>query len=149
MFADVLAATDGSELSRDAVQAAVELARVHGAMLTLVTCSVPYETFASDPLASMSRAQYEGTCERVADERLEPGRRLAHEAGVRAALVPRYAEQPWLGILQAAEERGCDVIVMGSHGRSGLAGALLGSQTLKVLSNSTVPVLVCRARDAR
>lgn len=148
MFRNVLAATDGSELSLAALEAAVELARVHGAKLTLVACAMPYDTLIGDPLVSMPREEYEGICERVAHERMEPGRRLAREAGVAVELVPMYAMQPWVGILQAAEERDCDVIVMGSHGRSGLAGALLGSQTLKVLSNSTLPVLVCRSRSA-
>ena len=149
MFRNVLAATDGSELSLAALEAAVELARVHGAKLTLVACAMPYETLIGDPLVNMPRAEYEAICSRVAEERMEPGRRLARQAGVAATTVSAYAMQPWVGILEAAEDHGCDVIVMGSHGRSGLAGALLGSQTLKVLSNSTLPVLVCRSRAPR
>ena len=48
------------------------------------------------------------------------------------------------GIIRAAQGRKCDVIVMGSHGRGGLAGILLGNETHKVLTHSKKPVLVCR-----
>jgi nucleotide-binding universal stress UspA family protein len=54
------------------------------------------------------------------------------------------AEQPWQGILKAARGKRCDAIVMASHGRRGIAGLLLGSETTKVLTHSKIPVLVCR-----
>jgi len=52
--------------------------------------------------------------------------------------------EPWRVILRVARTRKCDLIVMASHGRRGIAGLLLGSETTKVLTHSKIPVLVCR-----
>jgi nucleotide-binding universal stress UspA family protein len=68
----------------------------------------------------------------------------ARLASVDCASVSPTADQPWEGILKAARARRCDLIVMASHGRRGLAGLLLGSETTKVLTHSKTPVLVCR-----
>ncbi len=68
----------------------------------------------------------------------------ARRAGVACATVSPVADQPWEGILKAARGKRCDLIVMASHGRRGIAGLLLGSETTKVLTHSKIPVLVCR-----
>jgi nucleotide-binding universal stress UspA family protein len=65
-------------------------------------------------------------------------------AGVESSTVYVTGEQPWQAIIRVARSKRCDAIVMASHGRRGLAGVLLGSETVKVLTHSKVPVLVCR-----
>ena len=69
---------------------------------------------------------------------------VAAKAGVPCAAVHILEGQPWEGILKAAKKHKCDAIVMASHGRRGLAGVLLGSETVKVLTHSKIPVLVYR-----
>lgn len=147
MFKHILVATDGSELSRAATATGIELARQLGARVTLVYCSPPYDD-AGSPLETMSRLRYEARCESAAVLAMEAGRELARQAGVRAEAIPVYADPPWRGILETARERSCDAIVMGSHGRGGIASALLGSQALKVLGLSPLPVLIVRSGAA-
>ena len=147
MFKHILIATDGSELSRAATSAGIELARQLQARVTLVYCSPPFDD-TGDPTERMSRLRYEARCETAAVNAMEPGRELAGRAGVQAQAIPVYAEPAWRGILDTARERGCDAIVMGSHGRGGIASALLGSQALKVLGNSPLPVLIVRSGAA-
>ena len=148
MFKHILVATDGSELSRAAVSAGIELARALKARVTAVMCSVPYAALGESLLATIDRLQYEARCEATAVRYIEPASELAAQAGVELDMAPVFAEPAWRGILDTARERGCDVIVMGSHGRGGIASALLGSQALKVLGNSPLPVLVVRSGAA-
>jgi nucleotide-binding universal stress UspA family protein len=68
----------------------------------------------------------------------------ARGAEVRCATQSVSAAQPWQGILKVARARGCDAIVIASHGRGGLGGLILGSQTARVLAHSKIPVLVIR-----
>jgi nucleotide-binding universal stress UspA family protein len=68
----------------------------------------------------------------------------ARRGGVACASAAPLADQPWEGILKTARGKRCDLIVMASHGRRGIAGLLLGSETTKVLTHSKIPVLVCR-----
>ena len=70
--------------------------------------------------------------------------KIASEAGVECQILHRSAEHPYAAILNVANDRGCDLIVVGSHGRSGLSSLLLGSTTMKILAHSTIPVLVVR-----
>ena len=68
----------------------------------------------------------------------------AQTSGLQASTMSLTADQPWKAIIGAARSKKCDLIVMASHGRRGLSGLLLGSETAKVLTHSKVPVLVCR-----
>jgi nucleotide-binding universal stress UspA family protein len=68
----------------------------------------------------------------------------AAQAGVSYEGIYKVSHAPWEAITEAAKKKKCDLIFMGSHGRSGLAGVLLGSQTTKVLTHSKIPVLVAR-----
>jgi nucleotide-binding universal stress UspA family protein len=149
MFKHVLIATDGSELSRAAAATGVELARSLKARVTLVHCFRPYEGVVEESLVTtLSRLQYEAHCEVLTVKSTEHALDLASGASLEAEAVPVYAEAAWTGILDTARARGCDVIVMGSHGRGGVASALLGSQALKVLGHSSVPVLIVRSGAA-
>ena len=68
----------------------------------------------------------------------------AHAAGVKCEVLQVTGDEPWKAIISAASRNKCDLVVMASHGRRGLAGLLIGSETTKVLTHSKVPVLVCR-----
>ena len=67
----------------------------------------------------------------------------ARAAGVACETVQIEQDHPYEGIIETAERRGCDLIVMASHGRSGIAAIVLGSVTTKVLTHTKIPVLVC------
>jgi nucleotide-binding universal stress UspA family protein len=144
MYKHILAATDGSAMSARALQSAVELAQVAHARVTFVNCTVPFDVYAADPMMMTQRDLYEEACQKTSEEYLELGRRLAHDAGVPCDSVHVVSTQPWRGILDIAKQVGCDLVVMASHGRHGLAGLVLGSETHKVLTHGKLPVLVVR-----
>jgi nucleotide-binding universal stress UspA family protein len=80
----------------------------------------------------------------LAGQYLDVAKKIAAAAGVPCALVHIEHEQPYQAIIETAQDRGCDVIQMASHGRHGQLAILLGSETLKVLTHSPIPVIVCR-----
>ncbi|NPC56993.1 universal stress protein [Caenimonas soli] len=146
MFSNILLATDGSPASTRAAQLAVELARTCGARLTALYVIDPYPYLGigeSNPLgfqAYMSSA-YEHAAQAHAKVAA-----LCNKEGKAIELRWRRAEDVHAsdGILQAAREEGADLIVVGSHGRTGIRRMLLGSIAAKVVSQSPVPVLVAR-----
>ena len=75
---------------------------------------------------------------------LDAVEKIAREAGVPCERVTARSNHPWKVIVETAAGSGCDAIAIGSHGRSGIAAALLGSQTQRVVSHATVPVIVYR-----
>ncbi len=145
MLTKILVPTDGSELSMKAVHGAIDLAKRLGARIVGMTVTEPY------PYEHMARhtpiETHAHHDERMAAEgaaRLEPVKAAASAAGVPVETVVKSAASPFEAIIAAASEHGCDSIVMASHGRRGLSGLLLGSETQKVLTHSTIPVLVLR-----
>ena len=148
MFKNILVATDGSKLSDKAVQRAIDLAETLGARLTAFYASPVYtlqgfgESVAIEPPSS--RKMYEAQCKEGADKILGAIARKAASAGVKLSGVHAYSSLPWEAILDAAKKQKSDLIVMASHGRRGVSALLLGSETHKVLTHSTVPVLVIR-----
>ncbi len=148
MYKHILVPTDGSRLSAKAIKAAVGLAKLAGAKLTGVYVMAPWTPPSYGEgvmyMADLSPQSYRKAVERAAKKALAVLDVEAQTAGLTAGRVMLTADQPWQGILSAAARRKCDLIVMSSHGRRGLAGLLLGSETTKVLTHSKVPVLVCR-----
>jgi len=148
MYKHILVATDGSKLSTKAVRTAVRLAKVLGARLTAAYVVAPFvapmytEAIAYAP--PISPQKYRELANREAKKALAAVEIEAQTAGVPCATVSTSQEHPWRGIIRTAQTRKCDVIVMASHGRRGLSGLLLGSETNKVLTHSKIPVLVCR-----
>jgi len=69
---------------------------------------------------------------------------IARASGVPCETVEIDDEHPYQGIISTAESKGCDLIVMASHGRRGISAVLIGSETQKVITHTTIPVLVCR-----
>lgn len=148
MYKNILVPTDGSRLSAKAVKAAARLAKALGARLTGVYVIPPYvppmygEAVVYVPEVSPKR--YKELSEKEAKKALAVIENQAKTAAVPCKTVSITADQAWQGIIRTARARKCDVIVMASHGRRGLSGLLLGSETTKVLTHSKTPVLVCR-----
>jgi nucleotide-binding universal stress UspA family protein len=146
MFKNILIPTDGSELSQRAVRLAISLAKLHRGRITGIHVIPDYHLLIA----------YEGAFDPVTEERIEEEakvratayldfvRKSAQEEGVPCDTLCETSDHPYDAILKAAEGRECDLIVMTSHGRKGLAAVLLGSETRKVLTHAKIPVLVVR-----
>ena len=144
MFKHILVPTDGSELSLEAVKAGVEFARETGARITFVTVTLPFPYSPLIGFAPQVQATYEAGSRELAKEHLAQAVKLAGDAGVANGSKTYQHFSPYTCIIQAAEEAGCDAIFMASHGRRGVSGLLLGSETQKVLTHSKLPVIVYR-----
>jgi nucleotide-binding universal stress UspA family protein len=145
MFEHILIATDGSALAGKAVAAGFELARQLGAQVTVVTVTEPWTAVvAGEGAFGFPVDEYERSTNESATQILSGVSRLARKADVRCTTVHAKDQNPAEGILETAKKSDCHLIVMASHGRRGLERLLLGSQAVKVLTHSTVPVLICR-----
>jgi len=145
MYNHILIPTDGSELSKMALEEGVALAKALGAGVTVVTVTTPYHVFTANPsMITDTPEQYRKHMAAVAGQYLDVAKNIAAAAGVSCDLVHVEHEHPYQAIIDTAQNRGCDAIHMASHGRRGLSAILLGSETLKVLTHSTIPIIVCR-----
>lgn len=144
MFKHILLPVDGSELSQKATPAAIEFARTTGAKLTPYICLEEYPFLQSSDAGHEKRSVFEHRIEAAAREELAKIEAAAAQAGVPCAGATSIAAAPYRGIIATATELGCDVIFMASHGRRGISGLLLGSETQKVLTHSDIPVVVFR-----
>ena len=145
MFKHILVPTDGSALSHTAAQNAVELARATGAHITAFHVAPAYKFDLNDdhiPHDYMLPVDYAEKMAYNAQQHLEEVKKLALGAGVECDGQYALSDYPAAAIVRAAEKYGCDAIVMGSHGRTGINKLLLGSETQKVLVSTKVPVLV-------
>jgi nucleotide-binding universal stress UspA family protein len=145
MFKHILIATDGSELAQKAVDQGLALAKAVGAKVTAVTVTEPWPvTLAGDVAVTYPIEEYEQGAAESAGKVLAAATGAAGKSGVPCTPLHVKDRFPAEGIIEAAKSKGCDLIVMASHGRRGLSKLLLGSQATEVLTHSTVPVLVCR-----
>ena len=92
----------------------------------------------------MTKQRYNAKAQETANSYLANVTKAAKAAGIEAEVVAIASDRPHEAIIKIAKRKKCDLIIMGSHGRGGVAGILLGSVTQKVLSHSTLPVLVLR-----
>ncbi len=146
-YTHLLVPSDGSELSIKAEHEAVRLARSTGARITILHAqpTVPLPVVGMGEMLDASTMEtLIAATRRDSDRLLEEAGRIAAEAGVPACCERVQSDLPHKVILEAAARLGCDLIVMGSHGRRGLQALLLGSQTQRVLLNAPCPVLVVR-----
>lgn len=143
MFKTILLATDGSELSDQAIQAAVDLAKINGSKI--VGLSV-VQNYAGLPMTSLSGGvdltAIEAALEKQAQDAVDKIAERAKKAGVEYEIHTLTGWSPYEGILKCAQDRKCDVVFMASHGRTGLDKMLLGSVAQKVLTHSTLPVVI-------
>jgi nucleotide-binding universal stress UspA family protein len=147
MFKNILIPTDGSTLSKKAIKAGIALARSTGARVTGFYSPEPYEILAYGeyfPPDLMSRAEWDDRSKKTARKFLAVIEKEAKAAGVACDSLHLARLAPWQAIVEAAKKKKCDLIFMASHGRTGLAGLLLGSQATKVVTHSKIPVLIYR-----
>jgi nucleotide-binding universal stress UspA family protein len=145
MYKHILLATDGSELAQHAVAHGLALAKQVGAKATIVTVTQPWTAVAYGELAvAVPPDDFDRTMNQMADRTLAAANELAKKSAVECKTEHLVDLNPYQAILAKAEAIGADLIVVGSHGRSGLSRLLLGSETIKVLTHSKVPVLVWR-----
>ena len=143
LYRHILIPTDGSALATEAVDKAMALAKDIGAKVTVLTVTVPLRILSADPdLIALTAAEYKWQAS-------EQSRRIrtAAEEKAKALGVPCETHEvkhghPYEAIIATAGQMGCDLIAMASHGRRGVSAVILGSETLKVLTHSKIPVLV-------
>lgn len=147
MFKHILVPTDGSDLSRKTAERAVSFAKEANARITLFFAKPEYpiayfgEGALIDPTTPEKFAEM---ADQQADEYLREIEQLCQSASVPCQRATATSDLPYEAIIAAAEAAGCDLIFMASHGRRGISSLLLGSETNKVLTHSTIPVLVYR-----
>lgn len=145
MFKQILLPTDGSELSTRAVLAGVSFAKETGAQVVAMTALPDFHTVTLDAdMIESTEDEYLAASEARGNRHLAVVSDAAREAGVPCTTTLVRSDHPHEAILQAARQHGCDLIIMASHGRRGIGGLLLGSETQKVLVHSAIPVLVYR-----
>lgn len=145
MFKQILLPTDGSELSERAVLAGISLAKEMGAQVIGLTVRPAFHTitYKTDMLEDTEQ-QFNASSEQQAETFLTFIGNAARSAGVPCTVTQVVSDDPYEAILNTARENRCDLIVMASHGRRGVKGMLLGSETQKVLVHGDIPVLVYR-----
>jgi nucleotide-binding universal stress UspA family protein len=147
MYRKILITTDGSAVSRQTACAGVDFARQMGAgvLALFVAPGYQYPVYVEIvPPAYPSEDDYMAQMKRVGQEHLASILAKCREQGVEASAMVVFADATASKIVEVADEQGCDLIFMGSHGRSGWGQLLLGSVTNKVLSHTQKPVLVHR-----
>lgn len=145
MYSHILIPTDGSPLSTTAVEQGMAFAKDAGAKVTVLKVIEPFHVFSAkaEQLES-SRADYERRAREQAAYDLAEAELKAKRLGVPCETLHVEGDHPYQAIIDTAAKRGCDLIVMASHGRRGVAALVLASETVKVLTHSTLPVLVYR-----
>lgn len=145
MYKHILIATDGSELAAKALTHGLALAKAVNAKVTVATVTEPWTAVMTGEMGIAYPVEdYDKAVTANAAEILQKVLETARGAGVDVATLHVKDRFPADGIIDTANERGCDLIVMASHGRRGLTRLILGSQTQSVVTHSTIPVLVCR-----
>jgi nucleotide-binding universal stress UspA family protein len=148
MYRRILVATDGSESANKAVSHAAALAKATGAALTIVNVTQFWSALdiahAADAGVPDPVGEYEAMAAKSARSVLDSAIAIAKAAGTTAETLHVRDRAPAEGIVATAKDKGCDLIVTGTHGRRGLSRLLLGSQAAGVLASSDVPVLVVR-----
>ena len=147
MFKNVLIPTDGSKLSLKAIKSGVAFSKSIGARVTgchVVEPLQPYYFGDYIPPDMPTPKEFERHAREVGEKYVKQIEAAARAAGLEFSGSVVKSDSPHTGIINAAKKGACDLIFMASHGRSGLSGLLLGSETHKVLTHSKIPVLVYR-----
>ena len=144
MFKRILVPTDGSEVTTKAISTAIDLALAGGGQLFAVSVKEPFPYSAISEMQPVPPQEFYDAQERIAAGRVKAVVDAAKAAGVACGGHTVEALHPWEAILDHAKAQQCDLIVMASHGRRGVAALLLGSETQRVLIHSTLPVLIVK-----
>jgi nucleotide-binding universal stress UspA family protein len=144
MYQRILIPTDGSDITSKAIDTAVELARAGGGQLFTISVKEPFPYSAISEMQPVPPQEFYDAQERIAAARVKAVVDAARAAGMSCNGHTVEALHPWEAILDHAKAQQCDLIVMASHGRRGVAALLLGSETQRVLIHSTLPVLIVK-----
>jgi nucleotide-binding universal stress UspA family protein len=144
MYANILLSTDGSDVARKGVKDGLALAKALNAKVTVITVTQLSGHDARFILSQEDIDRFDAACKEDAGKVLDEARAMAEQIGIFAELLHVPYAHPATAIIETAKSRGCDLIVMASHGRRGLGKLFLGSQTSEVLADGSVPVLVVR-----
>ena len=145
MYKNILIPTDGSELADKAVKYGIEFAKDAKAKITVLTVSAPFHVFTfNTQTVEDTPEDYAKRMKAYTAKTLERAATAAKAAGVACDTLQVEHEHPHQAIIATAKARGCDLIMMASHGRRGISAIVLGSETVKVLTHSEIPVLVHR-----
>lgn len=145
MYDRILIPTDGSELADKAVDQGLALAKAVGAKVTIVrVTNLPAPMVYEGVVVALPTEEIRAEIAARVEEHFAALRDKAAAVGLAVDTVHVEHDNPWQAIIDTAKEKGANLIMMASHGRRGLSAVLLGSETQKVLTHSTIPVLVCR-----
>ncbi len=145
MFSHVLLPTDGSALSQAANLAGIRFAKQSNLKVTGISVMPAFHVLTFNVMMlEDTKEQFLIESRAQAEKYLAMLQRAAAEEGVACDTVIEVSDHPYEAIVRTASARGCDLILMASHGRRGMQGLLLGSETQKVLTHSKIPVLVYR-----
>jgi len=145
MFKRILVPTDGSDSSKASIQACIKFAKEINAEIVGIHVIPEFDAFVySDYMPKESKDKIKRETEAQVEKFLVEIQSLAQAAGVKCETSIQVGDYPHEVIVKAAKDKGCDLIAMASHGRKGIKGLLLGSETQKVLTHSEIPVLIFR-----
>ena len=145
MYKNILIPTDGSELAEKAVNHGIALAKTVGAKIVVLTVYEPYRIVTVDPLmVEYTPEEYKKMAEKNGRKIVSNAADMAQGVGVPCETVVMEHDRIYQAIVDTAASKGCDLITMASHGRRGVTAMLIGSVTLKVLTHTSIPVLVHR-----
>ncbi len=143
MFKHLLLPTDGSQLSEVAIQKGIQFAKSIGARVTGFYAIPEFRVFTyRTEMLEDTREEFAKNSRGEAEAYLAVIEKAAKQAGVTCDTASATGDQAYQSIIKIAEGKGCDLIMMASHGRRGVQGLLIGSETQKVLTHSRIPVLV-------
>jgi len=148
MYKHIMLPVDGSELSNTAAKECTAFAKAIGAKISVIHVVSHFhfaieEGFSSDVVRRLEK-EHEQESKKNAQTILAAVQKLAKAGGVDCSTFSVVGDAPYEEIIKGAKKQKCDLIMMASHGRRGLEGLLLGSETAKVLTHSKIPVLVVR-----
>jgi nucleotide-binding universal stress UspA family protein len=145
MFKHILLPTDGSPLSEAAMRKGIQFAKTINARVTGFCVAPALRHFGFDAdIGPEFKKQAAAAVQAEVAKNLLAIEKAAKDAGVPCDTFCEISDHPYEAIIRVAEKRGCDLIMMASHGQRGVKGLLLGSETQKVLTHSRIPVLVFR-----
>jgi nucleotide-binding universal stress UspA family protein len=145
VFKHLLLPTDGSELAETAIREGIRFAKESNAKVTGVSVAPAFHVFTFNaPMLEDTQTEFLAESRAQAEKNLARLAKAAADEGVACETVVAISDQPYEAIIHTAENKGCDLIMMASHGRRGMQALLLGSETQKVLTHSRIPVLVFR-----
>jgi len=144
MYKHILVPTDGSDVTSKAITTAIGLAQALGARVRVLSVKDPFPYSAISEIQPVPPQEYFEVQERIAQQRVEKVLSACRAAGLACEGFTVEADHPYEAIIDEATRQACDLIVMASHGRRGMRALLLGSETQKVLTHTTISVLVVR-----